>query len=1255
VVPGADVSVKNDGNASVFTAVSGDSGVFTIPAVPAGSYTVTVKLMGFKTAVLKGVVLNAGMTASVKAVLELGGLEETVVVAGATEIIQTQTTAVAATLNSRQIANLPIPGRGAFDIVNFLPGVAQSGGAIRGGTINGLPQSAVNITLDGMNIQDNYAKTYDGMFTRVSPRLDAVEEVTVSTASQDASMSGQGGVQVKFVTRSGTNKYQGSVYYYLQRDWMNTNTWFNLNRNVDASGVPTAKPAVKTFQPGGRIGGPVRIPGLYDGRDKFFFFVNYEWISTPSTFTNTRTIMSPNAETGLFQYSGGTINLMNLAAANGQTARIDPIIAKLLSDVRSSTSQGSLASTTDPNTQTFTFIAPSKGTTNYPTVRLDYNLTSKHKLSFTYTRNHLISNPDTTNGYWEMYPGFSVHGTQNSLRYSGQVNLRSTITSSMVNEFRFGATGGATQFFPELNPSMFSGQSTGDMNGYGISWSTFRSISNPYPTSANSTREGKTKLFEDTVSWIKGKHSVSTGFALTMADIWYWQQQQVPTITLGFASTGDPADSMFASSGLSGTDLTNAKALYAVLTGRVTAIGRNARIGADGETYTILGASNQYGRLPQYGLFVSDSWRWKPNLTINGGLRYDWQLPFYSLNSSYDMATMSDIFGVTGTGSGLVVGSTVNNLGNLFKPGTLQGQTTTFKTLEKGTPGYATDWGNIAPSIGAAWTIGAEDGILRKIFGKQGDSVIRGGYSTSYQRGGMSDFTILYGANPGIAIDATRNQTNGNLGTLPVLLSGGDLSAPAIPLTRSNPLPVPTASSSAYAFDPNLKTPHASSFSVGWQRAIAKSTSVEARWVHTNNYAAWTVSSGSTIGYMNYNELNITENGFYDEFKTAQANLQANIAAGKGNTFAYTGAAGTNPLPIMLSYFNAQAPANAGDTTKYTGSNWTNSSYVQSLYPLLSNAYTIASSIRGTASLLTNGVNAGRPVNFWVANPDVSNANVTTNGPDTRYNAIQLIFNRRFADGFLLQANYTYGKGYQYQFYSFHKPFMETEQNYTNSGSSNATGNVRHVFTGNWLYELPFGRGKKWGTNANGVVDRIIGNWNFQGVLRMQSGRMVDFGNIRMVGFNQADLQKMYKPRLVNDPANPYRTLVYNLPDDVIQNTIKAFSANANGYTAGTPTGRYFAPANSPTCVESINGWGDCGMRSVVVTGPMVMRVDFNFVKQVKITGSWNLEAQLQVFNVLNRVNFNPVAYTGATADSYQITSAVDQARTMQMAFRVSW
>src|SRR5260221_2381272 len=668
------------------------------------------------------------------------------------------------------------------------------------------------------------------MFTRVSPRLDAVEEVTIATASQGADMAGQGAVQVKFVTRAGTNKFSGSGYYYLRRDWMTSNPWFNRHRNVDAAGTPLPKPVLSQFQPGFRVGGPVTIPGLFTGRDRAFFFVNYEEVRSPGAITSTRTIMSPLSEQGLFQYAGGTIDLMALAAKNGQLARIDPIVAKLLSDVRASTSQGSLAATTDPLTQSLAWQAPTSNKTTYPTVRLDYNVTSKLRLSFTTSRTHILSDPDTTNSRQRVFPGFPVHGLQDSQRYSGQGGLRSTMSNNLVNEVRFGATGGATKFSPDLAVSMYGGTSVGDMHGYDIRWSAFKTLSNPSPQNAPSAREGKTKVFEDTLSWVKGAHAMSAGMSYTRASVWLYNQQLVPQINLGMAATGDPADGVFVAAnfpGASATDLTNARNLYAILTGRISSIGREARIGNDGTNFTVLGASNQYGTLPQWGTFVQDSWRVKPTLTVNAGLRYDVQMPFFALNNSYSQATIGDIFGVTGPGSGFVPGSTVSGLGNLFKPGTIQGSPTTFKQLPKGSKAYNVDWGNIAPSLGAAWTIGSDQGPLTALLGKPGNSVLRAGYSMGYQRGGMSDFTGVFGGNPGIAIDATRSQQNNNLGTLPVLLTGSDLSPVGVQLTRTFPMAVPNASSNVFAFDPNIKTPYGNSFSGGWQRGFGKSTSIE--------------------------------------------------------------------------------------------------------------------------------------------------------------------------------------------------------------------------------------------------------------------------------------------------------------------------------------------------------------------------------------------------------------------------------------------
>src|SRR5262245_20948461 len=320
VIPGATVTATADATKGTSTAVTAANGTFTIPGLIPGKYTVNVALQGFKTAVLKDVQVSAGSPATVHATLEIGGLSETVVVEGATQVVQTQSSAAAATITTNQIANLPVASRNTLDFVTFLPGVQTPGGN-RDSQVNGLPQSSINITVDGVSVQDNYLKTSDGFFARMSPRLDAVEEVTVTSAGNGADSNAMGATQIQFTTRSGSNLFSGSAYYYYQSEKLNTNTYFNK-----LAGLP--KNVALQRQPGIRVGGPVYIPKVYDGRGKAFFFVNYEENRTPRTRTDTSDFMTPEAQSGVYRYltSNGvvqSVNLYQLAVANGQTSTAD--------------------------------------------------------------------------------------------------------------------------------------------------------------------------------------------------------------------------------------------------------------------------------------------------------------------------------------------------------------------------------------------------------------------------------------------------------------------------------------------------------------------------------------------------------------------------------------------------------------------------------------------------------------------------------------------------------------------------------------------------------------------------------------------------------------------------------------------------------------------------------------------------------------------------------------------------------------------
>ncbi len=207
VLPGVTVVVKNVATGTTFDAVTNTEGVFSVPALDAGAYTVTASLSGFKTAVVNDVRLAPGTPASIKATLEVGNLEETIVVTSSSELVNTQTATISSTLNADQINRMPTPSRNALNAVTFLPGVNTSG-INRNSTINGLPESFLNITLDGVSNADNFNKSTDGFFASVTPRQDAVEAVTVTTAAGGAEVGGSGAVSINFVTRSGHQPLQ---------------------------------------------------------------------------------------------------------------------------------------------------------------------------------------------------------------------------------------------------------------------------------------------------------------------------------------------------------------------------------------------------------------------------------------------------------------------------------------------------------------------------------------------------------------------------------------------------------------------------------------------------------------------------------------------------------------------------------------------------------------------------------------------------------------------------------------------------------------------------------------------------------------------------------------------------------------------------------------------------------------------------------------------------------------------------------------
>ena len=1258
VLPGVTVVAQSNATGTRYESVTGSTGSFSIPSLSAGVYTITASLPGFKTSVVNDVRVQLGVPTSINPILGVGTLEETITVSGAgAELINTTTPAVATTMNVDQIAVIPTPTRNALNAVTFMVGVNTPGG-MRGSTINGLPESFLNVTLDGISNNDTFNKNTDGFFSPVRPRQDAVEAVTVTTAVGGAEVGGHGGATINFVTRSGTNRFTGSAYEYFRDKSLNSNYWFN-----ERNGQP--KSDVRLNQFGARQGGPIV-------RNKAFFFGHYEQVLNPNDASRTRTVLHPAALGGTFRYNvtvGGQqtvreVNVLDLARANGQLASTDPNVMKVLQAIQASPEiTGTLTPASDPLLQSYFFLNEGYQREKQPAVRIDVNLSDRHRLTATY--NHFFEGreQDHINGADRRFPGSPNYRQVRTTRPTRSVALRSTLSSNMVSELRGGVTRGERLFFGRPERAAPNADTFADTNGYAIDLDQNIGLTNWHVTNTLSSRSGYQYTLDEIINWQRGNHSVTIGGSAFLGRAWDDSQQLTTGIDLGLDQTNDPAASMFTTAnfaGASAAQLNDARDLYALLTGRVTAVTGLAALDPETNQYVNLGRRRRAGKLDVFSGFVQDSWRATETLTINAGLRWDVQMPFTPSNDTMTTASLADICGISGIGDGGIY-----NACNFFKPGAPAGKVPQFSQLTSGTRGYNVDWNNLSPNVGFAWRPQAERGWLRALLGDPSQATLRAGYAESFERQGIGGFTGIYGPNPGSTLSLTRNVNTGIVGPgerWPVLLRESNrLFAAPFSSTPTFPITIrPNRADNINAFHPDIEVASARSWSVGLQRSLTSDTAMEIRYLGTRGVNQWST--------LNYNERNVIENGFLDEFKMAMNNLRANNAAGgsRAGSFAYFGAgSGTNPLPIYLAYLNGRRDAD--NPAAYTGGaqTWTNTTLAGRLVFTNPNPNGVSSQtstatnrnanaagdLDNNLTFRNNAIAAGLPANFFVVNPHADQVSVRDSGAFSSYHAMQLELRRRLSRGLSLNGSYQYALEEGSEFLGFH--FGRT--------SAKTSGSIRHAIKAQWDWALPFGD-----ADSRGVLNSIVSGWQFNGAGRVQA-RTTGFGNVRLVGMSHSEAQKMFKFEVRNDPQTGLPT-VFAFPDDVILNTRRAFAVsttNVNGYSdLGVPQGRYFAPANSIDCIQLKAG--DCAPHDVTFVGPWFTRFDIGVTKRVRLGGNRSIELRADVLNVFDNVNFLVVDASrtpGSGAGIFQTDSAYRDldntydpgGRLGQVAIRFNW
>jgi hypothetical protein len=1287
VVPGATVVVKNVATGVTNETVTNSSGTFSVPALDAGTYDATISLSGFKTVKIEKIALTPGNTSSVSAKLDVGQSAETINVVAHTELVDTISTTVSATITADQINKLPLVTKNAMQFVTLLPGINSATGSHqqRSSTAMGLPQSAIAIVLDGVNVQDQSVKSTDGFYADIRPQTDLVEQVTVSEATATADSSGQGSVQIKFITRSGTNVSTGSAYEYFRDPVLNSNSWANQSR-----GLP--KNDINWNQFGFRQGGPVVIPGLYDGHGKAFYFVNHEEFRLPAVQTTTRTVLSQVAQGGVFRYgcstSGctGAVNVLALAAQNGQLATVDPTIAQMFARINTAVLQpGSVQQNIDLNTYSYTWQPHLFRAEHLPGGSFDYNLNNGQRIRVTQAYQKVNSDPDIINNGYSSFPGFDVDSTQYSFRYTGTASLRSVVTRNLINEAGWGTIWSPVYFSSNLSAdAFFSGRDFG-----------FLAVGGSTPTGFNvrngsTSRNGSNYNFHDTLSWLKNSHSLSMGGSFTKVTDWEASHSIVPTVTLGLDTNNDPAAGLFAAANFPGSvsaDLTSARNLYAMLTGRITSVNGNAVLQSNG-AYQYRGDSYEKFAQRDWGFFVQDQWRMRRNVTLNAGLRYELQYPIQPAFALYARNDVADLCGRAGLGDA-AANAPLATIGCRFGvPGVaLTSAAPNYKQYSAGASGYQLDTNNFAPSIGVAWLPSVEHGVLRAILGDPQFSTLRLSWGRSFNQPGISDFFGTLRNGPGLTVSAARNVANANLVTTadaatyggngwPVLLrQDARLNGPGactgtqlvgcIPTSVNYPQPI-VFNTGIAAFDPHYQTPYVDSWSAGIQRSLGKDTSLEVRYIANEAHAL--------SGNVNYNEIDIyntaygSSTSFIDEFQKAQRNLAANIAAGRGATFAFTGAAGTAPLPIFLASYTGQGAANASDPTKYTGTQWTNAAtlpFLSQLTPSITanNSFASTNTTNGlfaNSTFRANGQTAGLPANFWVLNPDVASATLRTAEGFTKYHSVQILVNRRLSGGLAVGANYAY----QVQFGS------QLDTLFRDRALLRSTNSPPHAFKLTANYEIPVGHGKRFGSNINRALDGIIGNWHLNVTGRVETGRLFDIGDVKLVNMSIDDLQKMYRYY-----KNPVDGFVYMLPQDVIANTIKAFAIDAtsptghpvcsgsNATTCGGPDASkaYVAPASDVRCTAIVSG--DCSQRQQFLKAPVFSRIDMSAKKRFPFAKGASFEMEVDVLNVVNAIDFTSIWTTSTNPDNYRITGAYADinntydpgGRIGQLVFRLNW
>jgi Carboxypeptidase regulatory-like domain len=1183
VIPGANVTLTNEGTNVSFTFATTSAGVYVFDGIQLGSYTVTVEKQGFRKFVSRGNILTVGQPLTVNVNMEVGVASDTIEVSGSYERVQTSTSGnFGATVDNKTLTELPLGlesgtgGRNPLIFVRLQPGVTTGANTGGGSHVNGARDRAFNYTLDGIDINESSAGGAEFSPLRTNP--DSIQELRVITSNATAEWGRSSGAQVALVTKSGTNEFHGNLFYFHRNAALAANEWAN-----NLNGI--SKPALRQHQYGGDLGGPIF-------KDRTFFFFNFQGQRQIFPVSRNRTVYTETAKQGIFRYAVGGRNTPAGQAGASVDAAGNPLLPPCSATVTANciasynivandprgfgidpTIQENVLSLLPPpnnfsmgdglNTAGYVYNATRLDPQRDFVFKIDHKINDLHNVYVRYAWGKQDTLNDTTNAGAPAFPGLpaKVNTTRDPRNLAA--SYRWVVKPNLVNE----VVSGFNHFtFNFINPSAaeqaFSIVTVNPTDPLDFTWGNLRTIN--------------TYQIVDNLSWTKGAHLIKAGInfryqqhedfrgslagvnAQTMVRILGPQttSQAVNPGCLteapgdgGTTGVGANGQELFClptlgsgtTAGINSNDRTRLQHTINDLLGRVLAVTRgfaaNETLSGYSEPGSLFVNDARYG---EYDFYLQDTWKLRPNLTLDLGLRYEAKMTPFAR-------------------------------GRLFAPNqpVRIGAPSTNALRWEDKDLYESDLNNWSPSIGFAWDPRGD-----------GKTSVRANYRLAYDR--INTFLLsnaIYNTIPGVtfgAVDTGFGVSGGPAGT------GGRISdgIPApLPPAGSSPSaqlqPAPFGSGNITVIDPSFRSPVTNQWQLDIQREIGRNIVVEVAYIGRR--------ASNLFGAYNINQVDIFNNGFLNEYK--------NVAAG-----------GNSDLFNRLYEFDTRR-RDGESVSQFFRRQFATDIDNDNVAAIAADA---AGRIQGGSSLLEL---ARLPTNFFRPFPQFAGITVVDSNDYSTYHGLQVMVQRKFAQGVSFQGSYTFAKSLDTR--SFDPAFttVDTVPNRQQASSTpfdiyrrylnyaRSDFDRTHVFIGYATWDLPFGRTGLIGRGASGFAQRFIEGWNVNGVLTAETGRPFTVYS----GFGQHS-------NIVNSTAN-----CDGCPRDMGE-------VNKNAANFGGVPGYFTAEEIAKFSQPGPGELGNTGRN--YFTGPGRYNIDMAILKRTNFGENKNFELRFEFFNLLNHANF---------------------------------